>query len=82
MKYNDNAVIQWRVSVMCSVRSQFTVSELNRRHQPPRITKTVHTPLLPLLVVLVSFQHKRRFIEKFPDWSPGSRTAKSTALCH
>jgi hypothetical protein len=24
----------------------------------------------------------RRYIQKFPDWPPGARTANGTALCH
>jgi len=26
--------------------------------------------------------HTRGCIKKFPDWSPGARTAHATALCH
>jgi hypothetical protein len=26
--------------------------------------------------------HMRKYIQKFPDWPPGARTANGTALCH
>jgi hypothetical protein len=32
--------------------------------------------------VFCVFREARRYIQKFPDWPPGARTANGTALCH
>jgi len=39
-------------------------------------------PTILSCYLVTSHKHKRRCVQKFPDWLPGARPANDTALCH